>query len=106
MKSSAETAVNQPHPFPKRYLTNDQFCGLMGRSHYTSQRWRTRGDGPPYLKIGNRIMYDLDDVQEWMACQKRENTGYGQAVSLVEEGEEDEEDEIRRFSGAQYGRYS
>ena len=77
MRQAKATAASQPYPPQKTFLTNEQFCQLVGRSHHTSQRWRTQGEGPPFLKVGGRIMYDLeDDVLPWLEAQKRTNTGY------------------------------
>jgi hypothetical protein len=29
----------------------------------TLQRWRRAGSGPPWLKIGGRVVYDLADIR-------------------------------------------
>jgi len=70
------TAASQPYPPQKTFLTNEQFCQLVDRSPYSTQRWRTQGGGPPFLKVQGRVMYDLDDVMQWMEAQKRTNTAY------------------------------
>jgi hypothetical protein len=31
----------------------------------TLANWRSQGDGPPYTKIGGRVMYRLADVIKW-----------------------------------------
>lgn len=31
----------------------------------TMANWRSQGDGPPYTKIGGRVMYRLTDVIKW-----------------------------------------
>lgn len=33
----------------------------------TLANWRSRGEGPPYLKIGGRIYYPESDLDEWLA---------------------------------------
>jgi hypothetical protein len=36
---------------------------------------RLRGDGPPYLKAGRRIViYDLQDLEEWLGSRRRRST--------------------------------
>jgi hypothetical protein len=29
----------------------------------TLERWRWVGEGPPYLKVGGRVLYRLEDVE-------------------------------------------
>ncbi len=36
----------------------------------TVDRWRREGKGPPYMRIGNRCMYFLSEVQDWLETQK------------------------------------
>ena len=31
--------------------------------------WRSRGHGPPYVKVGNRISYRPQDIASWLAKQ-------------------------------------
>lgn len=31
----------------------------------TLQRWRWQGKGPPYLKLGRRVVYRLSDIVDW-----------------------------------------
>ena len=35
---------------------------------------RVTGKGPPYIKKGGRILYDLDDVDAWLDSDKRQST--------------------------------
>jgi hypothetical protein len=35
----------------------------------TLERWRYRGTGPQYLKVGGRIVYRLDDIEAFEATQ-------------------------------------
>jgi len=40
------------------------------------QSWRTRGGGPPYLRIGHRtVRYSLADLEVWLESRRFENTG-------------------------------
>ena len=34
----------------------------------TLQRWRSSGDGPPFVRVGpRRVMYRVADVENWLA---------------------------------------
>ena len=38
------------------------------------QQLRQRGGGPPFLKIGRRVLYDWLDVTAWLDAQKQDST--------------------------------
>jgi predicted DNA-binding transcriptional regulator AlpA len=45
----------------------------LGISHRTLENWRSRGEGPPFHKLGGRVIYDSEDVDEWLSrCQVEE----------------------------------
>ena len=58
----------------RRYWTVAEFCEVVDRSLYTAQRWRSEGGGPPFLKIGGRVMYDEERVHEWLASHEQTST--------------------------------
>ena len=58
----------------RRYWTGAEFCEVVDRSPYTAQRWRSEGGGPPFLKIGGRVMYDEERVHEWLASHEQTST--------------------------------
>jgi hypothetical protein len=35
---------------------------------------RLSGGGPPYLKFGRRVVYDVDDLAEWAVSNRRRHT--------------------------------
>jgi Helix-turn-helix domain len=37
----------------------------------TLRYWRCAGIGPPYVKLGGRIKYDLADVEDYVRANKR-----------------------------------
>lgn len=41
----------------------------------TMKRWRTKGGGPPYVKISaNRCRYSIESLKAWAAERTRRNT--------------------------------
>ena len=36
-------------------------------SYYTLEKWRTRKQGLPYVKIGTRVFYRQSDLDNWLA---------------------------------------
>ena len=45
-----------------------------GLSISTLNKLRLSGDGPPYIKAGRRVLYDIRDVEAWLAKRKRKHT--------------------------------
>lgn len=48
-----------------KYLRPYDLAKRWGVHWVTLARWRQRGAGPGYLKIGNRILYPLDTVESY-----------------------------------------
>ncbi len=47
------------------YLTTAELSQLLKTPASTLRYWRTQGEGPPWLKVGNRILYRDVDVHAW-----------------------------------------
>ena len=74
----------------RRYWTVAEFCEVVDRSPYTAQRWRSEGAGPPYLKVGGRVLYDEQTVHEWCASHEQNSTS---DYEIVDEGEDEDEEQ-------------
>ena len=48
---------------PERKLAHELGCSLR-----TLLRWRADGIGPPHIKKGRAIYYDVEVVRRWMAA--------------------------------------
>jgi hypothetical protein len=52
------------------YLTEREFSDQYNVPARTAQRWRSTGDGPPYVRLGpRRILYRVEDVERWAASR-------------------------------------
>lgn len=49
-----------------------QLCELCKIEPRTAKNWRTNGEGPPWVKVGNSILYLRRSVARWL--QDREAT--------------------------------
>ena len=51
---------------PDRYYKTDdpELCVLGSRG--TLSQWRHRGEGPAYIKFGNRVLYEGRALNEWL----------------------------------------
>jgi predicted DNA-binding transcriptional regulator AlpA len=50
---------------PPRFLRTQEAARFLGLSARTLEKHRTYGTGPRYSKLGGRVVYKLDDLQEW-----------------------------------------
>jgi excisionase family DNA binding protein len=49
------------------YLTEGQVAEMLRISRRTLQAWRLRGGGPPYVRVGPRMVrYRAGDVLHWL----------------------------------------
>ena len=61
-------------PLP-RYLGPEEAAEYLALSPKTLQRMRVTGEGPPYVKVRRRVIYDRLDLDDWTAKRKRRFTG-------------------------------
>ena len=59
---------------PNRKLSVQEAARFLGLSVSTLNKMRLNGSGPPYLKFGRRVLYDLRDLEAWVAERKRSHT--------------------------------
>ena len=57
---------------PVRHLTQDELAKRWRISPRTLERWRWLRLGPQYLKIGGRVVYALEDVENFEAVKRAE----------------------------------
>ena len=55
-------------------ITQEQLAARWHMSPRTLEQWRWLGKGPRFLKIGARVLYDEDDVDEYEAGRRHQNT--------------------------------
>ena len=52
------------------YLKQEQFCERFHISDRTAERWRATGEGPPFVRLGQRkIAYRASDCERWAAAR-------------------------------------
>lgn len=60
-----------PKPPPSPYMTTHEVAAFVRLAARTLENMRQRGTGPPYCKLGGRVVYDRDDVQAWATATRR-----------------------------------
>jgi predicted site-specific integrase-resolvase len=63
--------MSNPEQF---YFSEKSLAKRWAISFRTLARWRWKGSGPPYMKIGGRVRYHLDNIkkfEEESLCQSK-----------------------------------
>lgn len=55
-------------------LPTERAAAYLGLSPKTLETLRTRGGGPPFLKLGRRVVYRKADLELWLAQRVRRST--------------------------------
>ena len=63
------------------HLSQAQLAARWGVSPRTLERWRWRGEGPCFLKLGGRVAYRLSDIELFEQKRLRESTSDASALS-------------------------
>jgi predicted DNA-binding transcriptional regulator AlpA len=54
---------------PATYLTEQEFAARYHLARRTVQRWRQTGEGPAWVRLGQRrVLYRLSDCEQWAAA--------------------------------------
>ena len=56
------------------YLDQIEAAALCRLSPRTLEGYRLRGNGPPYLKVGKKILYTKPDLIVWLERHRRTST--------------------------------
>lgn len=55
-------------------LTQEELAERMRVSPSTLAKARVTGDGPPFLKIGRSVRYEVAAVDQWLEARRRTST--------------------------------
>lgn len=53
----------------KPKLNTKEAADHLGLKENTLEIWRCKHKGPRYYKIGSRVLYDIDDLEEFFAAR-------------------------------------
>lgn len=56
------------------FLTEGQASEIIPRSKFWFQKRRWAGDGPPYVKVGGRVLYERQALIDWLRQHSRTST--------------------------------
>ena len=58
----------------KRVIDTAQAAAYCNLGKSTFDKYRLTGGGPAFLKLGRRVVYDIADLDEWLAAHRRRST--------------------------------
>jgi hypothetical protein len=70
----ADTEQFGPRDLPARKLRVSEAAEFCGCSVSKLNKHRVTGDGADFIKCGRLVMYDIRDLEAWLAQSKRRST--------------------------------
>jgi hypothetical protein len=64
----------EPSTKPTRHLGQKELARRWNLSHRTLERWRSHGDGPPFLKLNGRCLYRIEDIEAFEQARLKAST--------------------------------
>mgnify|MGYP003788900759 CR=1 FL=1 len=58
----------------KPFINQIELSRRWGISHRTLERWRWQGQGPKFIKLGNRVVYAIEEIKNYELLQIRNST--------------------------------
>lgn len=49
----------------KVFIDTRQLAKRWCRDSGTIRKWRSRGNGPAYLKLNGKVVYDMEEIKKW-----------------------------------------
>lgn len=62
------------HEMYRQLMTPLDTAKYFGVATQTLSRWRVEGGGPPFIRVGGRIRYDLAELNGFLAAGGRRST--------------------------------
>jgi hypothetical protein len=53
-----------------RYVNPLHLASILGISVRTLSRWNVEGGGPPRIKLGKQILFDIETLSKWLATRE------------------------------------
>lgn len=72
-KASTESAT-QLAERPAGLVSAERAAAYVGLQPQTLAKMRVKGTSPPFHKIGSRVLYDVADLDAWIAARKQRST--------------------------------
>ena len=78
---ATDHACEEAETLSDRLLDQTEVARRWGMSPRTLENWRWRGDGPPFLKVGHKVLYRLEDIETYEKQSVRTTSARMPAIS-------------------------
>ncbi len=68
----------------EQFLNQARLADRWHISPRTLERWRWKGEGPAFVKIGGRVVYRLDDIEAYEAGRRCDSTAASTRLGRVQ----------------------
>ena len=68
----------------EQFLNQVRLADRWKISPRTLVRWRWKGEGPAFVKIGGRVVYRIADIEDYEACRRCASTLQSTALRGVQ----------------------
>lgn len=65
------SGMNETAQIAQTFLTQHELAELLQLPERTLEDWRLTHLGPPYMKLGRHVRYDIVDVLAWAKEKRR-----------------------------------
>lgn len=69
-------SANRSPATGRRFLHTIPAADYLGLSPWTLEKLRILGGGPVYHKLGRRVVYAIEDIDQWAAARRRTSTSF------------------------------
>lgn len=66
--------ITEPNHVGETPVLTPEASKIAKLSESSLEKRRISGDGPPFIKIGRRVLYYPSDIHRWLASKKRVST--------------------------------
>ena len=70
LSSSLTSVTGEVEIADRRYITAERLASMLGVTVRTLARWNACRIGPPKIKIGKTILFDLAKVPDWLGARE------------------------------------
>jgi hypothetical protein len=67
-----QEAASYAPPVLSEHMEDSELATDLKKSPRTLARWRRLREGPPFLRVGRRILYRREAVKNWLLSLERE----------------------------------
>ena len=65
-----DTSIAPAEPLLSGYIEKPQLASELHRNVRTIDRWILRGEGPPFIRVGKKILFRREAVLGWLLARE------------------------------------